>query len=73
MLYMKRCKLLSGEKMSTGRLMFRTDPPETKFLAILERMNLRTPFWSYIFFLWMKIMLPSLSSWIHSFFQMGWP
>lgn len=44
-------RLLSEAKMSTGRLMLRMDFPERMFLPILVRTNLRTPFWSSIFFL----------------------
>jgi hypothetical protein len=36
--------LLSAPKISTGRLIFRTDCPDTRFFAILDRINLRTPF-----------------------------
>ncbi len=65
--------MLSAEKISTGKLILKTDWPETRFFAILERINFKTPFWSSIFFLWIKIIPPSLSSWIHSFFQIGCP
>ena len=66
-------RLLSGEKISTGRLIFSIDCPEMTFLAILEMMNFKTPFWSSIFFLWMKMIPPYLSSCSHSFFHIGWP
>lgn len=53
--------------------MFSIDCPDITFLAILEMMNFNTPFWSSIFFLWMKIIPPYLSSCSHSFFHIGWP
>ena len=72
-LYTSLYKLLSAQKISTGRLMFRTDFPESKFLPIFVNINLSTPFWSSIFFWFTKIIPPTLVSWIHSPFQIGCP
>lgn len=71
-LYRKRWILLSGEKISTGKLIFNIDCPESKFFAILVNTNFRTPFWSSIFFSLIKIIPPSSLSWRHSPFQIGW-
>lgn len=37
-------RLLSAEKMSTGRLIFMMDLPVNKFLPILAIINFKTPF-----------------------------
>jgi hypothetical protein len=37
-------KLLFVENISTGRLMFKIDLPETRFLATCERINFNTFF-----------------------------
>lgn len=43
-LYSKSYKLLFAKNMSTGRLILRTDFPESKFFPILDKMNFNTPF-----------------------------
>ena len=52
-------KLLYDEKISTGRLIFSIDLPETRFLATCEKINFKTPFWSSICFLLINLNPPS--------------
>ena len=53
--------------------MLRTLLPERIFLPIFVNINLRTPFWSSIFFWLTKMIPPFFSSWIQSPFQIAWP
>ena len=70
--YRNLSRLLSTEKISTGRLMVVGDCPDKIFLAIFLKTKDKTPFWSSVLGLLTNSNPPSLSLCYQSSYQIGW-